>query len=269
MMSIQASLYTDCTKCRGLCCRALYFSRLDGFPHDKAPGVACRYLCDDYQCSIYHELKQKGLKGCQNYDCLGAGQAAVQKDTPTDTDLFAVYLKLYPIHQMLWYLMEAVQMKETITFQPELQGHIRTLNSLRNQAWQNLLHANLDSLHEQTNRMLKRTIQQKQLQNHGLGDHLIGRRFTGQALRNTDFTMKPLLGADFSNCDLRGSCFLGCDLRDCTIAGSDLRGCFFLTQMQINSARGNMLTKLPENLKRPAHWETAEHVDKSKKKSCR
>ena len=100
------ALYADCAKCKGLCCRALYFSRLDGFPQDKPAGVSCRNLCSDYTCRIHHELKQKGMKGCLGYDCLGAGQLAVQKKAPSDSDLFAVYVTLFSLHQMLWYLGE-------------------------------------------------------------------------------------------------------------------------------------------------------------------
>ena len=91
MILEELALYADCSLCRGLCCRALYFSKLDGFPQDKPCGVSCSYLCSDHTCNIHHELKQKGMKGCLGYDCLGAGQFAVQKNVPADQDMFAVY----------------------------------------------------------------------------------------------------------------------------------------------------------------------------------
>ena len=257
------ALYADCAKCKGLCCRALYFSRLDGFPQDKPAGVSCRNLCSDYTCRIHHELKQKGMKGCLGYDCLGAGQLAVQKKAPSDSDLFTVYVTLFSLHQMLWYLGEALQMKETTIFHGELQTLLQTLDAVRRQPWDKVLSTDIDALHNETNRLLKKTIQRKQLQVPSFGAQLIGKRLANKRLRNTDFSMKPLLATDLSCCDLQGSCFLGSDLRDCSIAGSDLRGCFFLTQMQLNTAQGDSKTKLPAHLHRPSHWDKVSKNRKS------
>ena len=47
-----------------------------------------------------------------------------------------------------------------------------------------------------------------------------------------------------------------CLLYTSRIAGSDLRNCFFLTQMQLNTAIGDSLTRLPNHLHIPAHWNT-------------
>lgn len=250
----QLSLYADCASCVGLCCRALYFSRLDGFPQDKPAGVACRNLCEDYRCRIHATLKQKGMKGCLGYDCIGAGQAAVKKGVTHDADLFAVYLKLFPLHQMLWYLCEAVQMEETISFHKQLHEHLQTIQAVCAQPWQELLTCDSEELHKQTSELLKQTIAQKKLRQYFHSDHLIGKRLSKRKLRNADFTMKALIAADLSCCDLQGTCFLGSDLRDCNLSASDLRGCFFLTQMQINSAIGNAQTRLPKHLLHPTHW---------------
>lgn len=256
MILEELALYADCSLCRGLCCRALYFSKLDGFPQDKPCGVSCSYLCSDHTCNIHHELKQKGMKGCLGYDCLGAGQFAVQKNVPANQDMFAVYRKLFSLHQMLWYLGEALLQKETASFHGELQMLIQTLDTVRRQPWKTVLTADIDSLHEQTNRLLKKTMQQKQLRHPSPHKHPMGKRFTNKRLRSTDFSMKSLLAADLSGCDLQSSCFLGSDMRDCRIAGSDLRNCFFLTQMQLNTAIGDSLTRLPNHLHIPAHWNT-------------
>ena len=34
-------LKIDCSKCFGLCCVALFFSKCDGFPTDKGAGKPC------------------------------------------------------------------------------------------------------------------------------------------------------------------------------------------------------------------------------------
>ena len=48
--------------------------------------------------------------------------------------------------------------------------------------------------------------------------------------------------------------FIGADLRDADISGANLTGSIFLTQAQINAAKGDSNTKLPSSLKTPFHW---------------
>lgn len=66
-----------------------------------------------------------------------------------------------------------------------------------------------------------------------------------------------MIGADLSDSDLRNSDFIGADLRDCNLSGVDLTGAIFLTQMQVNSAKGDADTCLPPLLSKPAHWKSA------------
>ena len=66
--------------------------------------------------------------------------------------------------------------------------------------------------------------------------------------------MKILIGTDFSGRSLGESLFLGADIRDANLMGGDFSKCHFLTQMQINSARGNDETKLPVGLTIPDSW---------------
>lgn len=67
------------------------------------------------------------------------------------------------------------------------------------------------------------------------------------------------MAADLSGADLRLADLVGADLRDANLAGADLTEVLFLTQAQLNAARGDASTRLPAALKRPAHWpETAE-----------
>lgn len=48
--------------------------------------------------------------------------------------------------------------------------------------------------------------------------------------------------------------FIGADLRDADLSGANLTDTIFLTQVQINAAKGDANTKLPSLLSRPAHW---------------
>lgn len=47
---------------------------------------------------------------------------------------------------------------------------------------------------------------------------------------------------------------IGADLRGADLSGADLTGSIFLTQAQLNAAKGDSATKLPAALTRPAHW---------------
>ena len=62
------------------------------------------------------------------------------------------------------------------------------------------------------------------------------------------------MGADLRrralrNANLRGAYLIGADLR-----GAELSRCLFLTQPQVTAARGDLSTRLPAALRRPAHW---------------
>ena len=60
---LQENLKIQCHECHGLCCVALYFSKIDGFPEDKLAGNPCNHLLDNNQCHIYNSLKEMKMKG--------------------------------------------------------------------------------------------------------------------------------------------------------------------------------------------------------------
>ena len=63
-----------------------------------------------------------------------------------------------------------------------------------------------------------------------------------------------LIAADLRSADLTRADLIGADLRDTRLHGADLTGAFFLTQAQLNAARGDAATRVPATLTRPAHW---------------
>lgn len=63
-----------------------------------------------------------------------------------------------------------------------------------------------------------------------------------------------MIAADLRNADTRNADWIGADLRDTDLGDADLRGGIFLTQSQINAAKGNVNTKLPDHLSIPSHW---------------
>ncbi|MGL4798229.1 MAG: pentapeptide repeat-containing protein, partial [Cellulosilyticaceae bacterium] len=63
-----------------------------------------------------------------------------------------------------------------------------------------------------------------------------------------------MIAANLEKCCLKRANFLGADMRDTNMKDTDLSESLFLTQMQINSAKGNAETKLPSYLSRPSTW---------------
>jgi uncharacterized protein YjbI with pentapeptide repeats len=53
---------------------------------------------------------------------------------------------------------------------------------------------------------------------------------------------------------LRRADLIGADLRDTNLSGANLTDSIFLTQAQVNAAKGDRQTKLPDKLKTPDHW---------------
>ncbi|MBD4759845.1 pentapeptide repeat-containing protein, partial [Xanthomonas citri pv. citri] len=71
----------------------------------------------NYQCSIHKDLREKGFRGCSAYECFGAGQKVSQityegkdwRNSPeTANQMFDVFPIMQQLHEMLWYLHEAL-----------------------------------------------------------------------------------------------------------------------------------------------------------------
>jgi uncharacterized protein YjbI with pentapeptide repeats len=89
------------------------------------------------------------------------------------------------------------------------------------------------------------------------GADLIGARLQKADLQKANLRGAYLIGADLRDADLRQADLIGADLRDTDLRGADLTGALFLTQSQVNAARGDRTTKLPEALTHPPHWSAA------------
>ncbi|MCU1592634.1 MAG: pentapeptide repeat-containing protein [Frankiales bacterium] len=83
-----------------------------------------------------------------------------------------------------------------------------------------------------------------------VGKDLRGRRLVGASLRGAQ-----LVGADLRGADLHCADVTGADLRGADLGGADLSGALFLTQSQLQSARGNAATGVPRTRIRPSHWQ--------------
>ena len=277
-------LKPDCQNCFGLCCVALYFSKHDGFPTDKHAGVPCPNLAQDYTCSIHDKLSEQGLKGCIAYECFGAGQQVSQvtygggqgwraqgEKHSSSEEMFNVFLIMKQLHEMCWYLHEALSYDILTPLSDEVQYPLNETEKLtfasidKLQALDLLVHHNkvstiinqvIQAIQAHIRQALSKTssLKENKILNTKQKRDFIGANLTKKELRCSDLHGCLLIAANLAGADLSGTNFIGADLRDANLRGANLTQSLFLTQMQINGAKGDQYTQLPASLSRPDHW---------------
>ncbi|MEW8996222.1 pentapeptide repeat-containing protein [Clostridium sp.] len=261
----------DCEKCFGFCCVALYFSASEGFPTDKVAGKPCINLKSDFTCSVHKDLRKQGLKGCTAYDCFGAGQKVAQltykgkswKDSPKlAKQMFDVFLVMRQLHEMLWYLTEASMLEPAYNIKEEINLMIKETEEITNSDPQYLIDLDIvahrdkvNILLRQTSELVKKKFNSKDQKALSIGVNLIGKNLKKTNLIGADLRGALLIAADLSGNDLSGANLIGADMRDTDIRGANLKNSIFLTQSQINTAKGDNNTKLPDSIVRPTYWE--------------
>ncbi|MFF5370995.1 pentapeptide repeat-containing protein [Streptomyces sp. NPDC013187] len=265
----RAELRGDCERCFGLCCVALPFAASADFAVDKAAGTPCRNLREDHRCGIHARLRQKGFTGCTVYDCFGAGQQVSQitfggQDWRTGPPerarrMFDVFPVVRQLHELLWYLTEALALPAARPVHPELRKALEKTEELTGGTSEELAALDVAAHRQDVNVLLLRT---SELARAGIkgrkkdrrGADLMGARLKGADLRGACLRGAYLIAADLTGADLRGADLIGADLRDADLTDADLTGAFFLTQPQLNAARGSAGTRLPRSVTRPGHW---------------
>ncbi|MDR6123580.1 uncharacterized protein YjbI with pentapeptide repeats [Bacillus sp. SLBN-46] len=266
------NLRPDCEKCFGLCCVALPYAKSADFAFDKDGGTPCKNLQSDYSCGIHSHLRNKGFKGCTVFECFGAGQKVSQftfsgKDwrgnQESAQEMFEVFPIMQQLHEMLLYLNEALCREEARSIYDELQQTMEDTERLTRLCPNEILDLDIPShravvnhLLLQTSEMVRAKVKKKmnQLSNVKKGIGLMGANLSSKDLKGSNFRGALLIAANLRNSDLRMSDFIGADLRDADLSGANLIGCIFLTQAQVNAAKGDKETKLPASLHVPSHW---------------
>lgn len=271
--SIFNSFKSKCDACLGLCCVALFFSKTDGFPHDKKAGEPCQHLSTIHKCDVYQNLKQLGYNGCISFECFGAGQK-ISRFTFANQDwrikleisknMFESFQVIRQLHEMIQYVAEAIQRIETITIHDRLTETLLKLIDTTNRSSEELTELNLDVLHNEVDILLMEASKlvlgdenklPKNIRKLGRSMDLIGKDLRQVELRNTNLRSSLMIASTFQGVDFGSSNFLGADIRDALIQDADLSRCLFLTQAQVNSAKGNSGTKLPKTCTQPKHWD--------------
>jgi uncharacterized protein YjbI with pentapeptide repeats len=271
------NLRVDCQNCFGFCCVALYFSASEGFPVDKAAGKPCPNLKSDFSCSVHKDLRSLGLKGCTSYDCFGAGQKVAkvtyggddwQKVPESAKQMYEVFLIMRQIHEMLWYLTEALTLQHASRIYSDIITMLKATEHLTLLSPDALIEldlaahrAGVNALILQASELVRANVRrgrttissgQKVL---GRGLDLIGADLRKTDLRGGNLRGAYLIAANLRGVDLSGADLIGADLRDADIRGANLTHSIFITQAQINTAKGDSETKLPKSLLRSIHWQ--------------
>lgn len=234
------ALRADCARCSALCCVALPYGRGREFPADKAAGEPCRHLSDDFRCGIHADLTAGGWLGCVTFDCFGAGQQVTTltyagttwRDRPDlAPQIFAVFETMRGFHELRFLLTDPACGASSYADQAVLLDH--EVAALAGAAPEQVLGADLGALRQRAGELFRRVAAER----------------GGPSHRGA-----LLLAADLRGVDLSGADLLGADLRDADVRGADLSQALFLTQPQVNAARGDATTRLPGRLDRPPTW---------------
>ena len=264
-------LRADCQSCFALCCVVPAFTASADFAITKKAGQPCPNLEPDFRCSIHTRLGENGFRGCTVYDCFGAGQK-VSQVTFSEVDwqlaptaakqMFEVFPIMRDLHELLWYLTEALMLQPTGPLHSELRLAREKTEGLTFLGADALMALDVGAHRRDVNVLLLRVSelvrgdhqniegQKRQLR----GSDLIGAALSGADLRGANLRGAYLIGADLTGADLRMADLTGADLRGADLGSANLTRSLFLTQSQLDSAKGDDKTALPPGLFRPAHW---------------
>jgi hypothetical protein len=258
-------LKADCAQCFGLCCVAPAFRASADFAITKPAGRPCPHLGADFGCGIHGELRPRGFPGCVVYDCFGAGQKVAQvtfggRDWRAAPELaaqmFGAFAAVRPLHELMWYLNEALALVPRGPLRDGLAAALAQTEALTLGSPADLAAVGLPARWQAANALLLRASEQARRPG---GADLRGADLAGNDLRGTDLRAASLRGALLIGTDLRGADLAradltGADLRGADLGRADLSAAIFVTQAQLEAARGDARTGVPAALARPGHW---------------
>jgi hypothetical protein len=267
LVDARARLRADCSRCAGLCCVAPAFAASADFAIDKPAGTPCPNLRDDFRCGIHAQLRERGFPGCEVFDCFGAGQQLTQvtfggrswRETPElAAAQFAALPVMRQLHEMLWYLTEALTLPAAEPLHPEVRDALGRAEELTGAGAEELVGIDVGAVRAEAGELLGRVsdlVRRGSRAPDRRGADLMGRDLRRAGLANASLRGAYLIGADLRGVDLGTADLLGADLRAADVRGADLSRCLFLTQPQATAAHGDMSTRLPGAVNQPAHWQ--------------
>ncbi len=187
------------------------------------------------------------------YDCFGAGQRVSQvtfggqswRQAPHTAELmFEVFPIVRDLHELSWYLTEALTLQAAGQLHDELSLALHETDRFAQGSPQTLLELDVSEHRREVNVLLLQTSENARSEiQHPKTDY-----------RGADLIGAKLEGADLRGASLRGAYLIGADLRGADLGGANLTRSIFLIQSQLDSAKGNDDTRLSPSFARPAHW---------------
>lgn len=253
-------LNADCSRCAGLCCVLLPLRRSTDFAADKQAGRPCGHLDPADRCGIHDGLRERGWAGCASYDCFGAGQLLTERtyagrhwrdaDGEALAEMGQVLTVVRQLHEMLAHLAEV----ERRSPDPGARRLAAELVELSHGQPADVLAVDLPAVRRRVSPVLRAATGRL----HGTADpappDLADADLRERSLVRTDLRGASLVRTDLRGADLTGADLLGADLRDADVRGARLAEAWFVSQAQLNAARGDAHTSVPPHLGLPAHW---------------
>jgi uncharacterized protein YjbI with pentapeptide repeats len=173
--------------------------------------------------------------------------------------MFAVLPVMRQLHELLWYLAEALALPAAASVHAELRALQGETEELTRRGPDELLGLDVAGYRRSAGELLDRVsaLVRERLPVRAADRRdadLVGARLAGAALRGASLRGAYLIGADLRGADLRDTDLLGADLRAADLRGADLTGALFLVPPQLEAARGDAATGLSRLLPRPASW---------------
>jgi len=163
------------------------------------------------------------------------------------------------LHELLWYLTEALTLQPASPLHGELGVAFDETERLTHNSPDALMELDMAGHRRDVNALLLRTSELVRAEapckeKDRRGADLIGVDLRGADLRGANLRGAYLIGADLRGADLRVADLTGADFRGADLGGADLSDSMFLTQSQLDAAKGDNDTKAPPSLTRPTHW---------------
>jgi hypothetical protein len=172
--------------------------------------------------------------------------------------MFEVFPIMRQLHELLWYLTEALTLRPARPLHAGIRRARDETERLTLQSPDALRELDVAAHRHEVNALLLGTSELVRARagrtKDRRGADLIGAALKGANLHGANLRGAYLIAADLTGADLRLADLIGADLRDTDLTGADLTGSIFLTQSQLNAAKGDSGTRLPSSLTRPAHW---------------
>jgi hypothetical protein len=173
-----------------------------------------------------------------------------------------VFAVMRQLHELLWYLGEALALPPARPLHAALSIALHETERLTHNGPDALVELDVGAHRRAVNTLLRRA---SELARAGAprgqvdlsGADLTGKDLSGADLRGASLRGAYLIGADLSGADLNAADLTGADLRGADLRGADLTESIFLTQSQLDAAKGDPDTRLPSSLSSPTHWPTS------------